>query len=335
MIKKRIEWIDALRAVAMLIVMMWHISADCQNQWIYSLCTAPVMIPLFFAITGYIFNDCQGNQKEFLCKLSKYLVYPWLALAFLKGAVNATLRGSFDYLTEYIGNLFTGDNLWYFPCCIIAEIIFFYSLKKCKDSRMIIIQSLFLSVIGVLLSEFKMFNYLNISTAFISQFFIVLGYSLRDYDFRANKKEVVSCSVLYASFVIILAINLLPPPIACYGVIPMDVHRNYFYFAPMCTILIILGTFSIFGVSQFCSRFNKLLLFIGQNTIVFYVFHYDTLLPFNLIMQKLDLRVQSSWGYALAQLAWSIICCSLIAILFNKYMPQMVGKRKHNSINKS
>lgn len=212
MTKRRIEWIDALRAVAMLIVMMWHISADCQNQWVYSLCTAPVMIPLFFAITGYIFNDCNGDQKEFICKISKYLILPWLALAILKGAVNATLRGSFDYLCEYIGNLFTGDNLWYFPCCIIAEIIFFYSLKNCNDSRLIIIQSLVLSLIGILLSKFIMFNCLNISTAFICQFFIVFGYSLRNYDFRVNKKVVVISSVLYIGLVVILSTNLLPPP---------------------------------------------------------------------------------------------------------------------------
>lgn len=213
MTNKRIEWIDALRAVAMIIVMMWHISANCKNQWIYSLCTAPVMIPLFFAITGYIFNDCKGIQKDFFSKLFKYLVFPWLALALLKGGVNATLRGSLDYLTEYISNLFTGDNLWYFPCCIIAEILFFYTLKFCKDSRFVILQSLVLTMIGVILSEFKVFDNLNISTAFISQFFMVLGFSLRDFKLQCHKNIIVGSSIFYACLIVILVINLLPPPL--------------------------------------------------------------------------------------------------------------------------
>lgn len=52
----RKEWIDGLRALAMLIVMTWHISNGINSQWLFSLITAPIMIPLFFSITGYVFN---------------------------------------------------------------------------------------------------------------------------------------------------------------------------------------------------------------------------------------------------------------------------------------
>ena len=67
----RKEWIDGLRALAMLIVMTWHISNGINSQWLFSLITAPIMIPLFFSITGYVFNDCEGNQKLFYTKLHK------------------------------------------------------------------------------------------------------------------------------------------------------------------------------------------------------------------------------------------------------------------------
>lgn len=93
----RKEWIDGLRALAMLIVMTWHISNGINSQWLFSLITAPIMIPLFFSITGYVFNDCEGNQKLFYTKLFKYLVFPWLCLAFLKGSINALINRSFEY----------------------------------------------------------------------------------------------------------------------------------------------------------------------------------------------------------------------------------------------
>lgn len=58
-----------------------------------------------FSITGYVFNDCEGNQKLFYTKLFKYLVFPWLCLAFLKGSINALINRSFEYFLEYSSNL--------------------------------------------------------------------------------------------------------------------------------------------------------------------------------------------------------------------------------------
>lgn len=102
----RKEWIDGLRALAMLIVMTWHISNGINSQWLFSLITAPIMIPLFFSITGYVFNDCEGNQKLFYTKLFKYLVFPWLCLAFLKGSINALINRSFEYFRIFIKSFY-------------------------------------------------------------------------------------------------------------------------------------------------------------------------------------------------------------------------------------
>ena len=181
----RKEWIDGLRALAMLIVMTWHISNGINSQWLFSLITAPIMIPLFFSITGYVFNDCEGNQKLFYTKLFKYLVFPWLCLAFLKGSINALINRSFEYFLEYSSNLFTGSNLWYFPCCIIAEILFFYNLKLSKKSlKLISIYSIILLMIGFILKDYSFFDNLNISTAFICQLFLLIGLLIKNVDIK-------------------------------------------------------------------------------------------------------------------------------------------------------
>ena len=228
----RKEWIDGLRALAMLIVMTWHISNGINSQWLFSLITAPIMIPLFFSITGYVFNDCEGNQKLFYTKLFKYLVFLWLCLAFLKGSINALINRSFEYFLEYSSNLFTGSNLWYFPCCIIAEILFFYNLKLSKKSlKLISIYSIILLMIGFILKDYSFFDNLNISTAFICQLFLLIGLLIKNVDI---KKTSSVCTLFYISIMLTTILNILPLPISCYGIIPMDVHKNFFFSIPMC-----------------------------------------------------------------------------------------------------
>lgn len=52
--KKRIEWIDALRALAMVLVIYGHQVPDLTGFFVF---TSPIIITLFFAITGYVFNE--------------------------------------------------------------------------------------------------------------------------------------------------------------------------------------------------------------------------------------------------------------------------------------
>ena len=190
---KRKVWIDCLRAIAMLIVMIWHFSNNVGGQWIYSILTAPIMIPLFFAISGYVFNDCDGDCRLFFKKLFFHLVLPWLLLATIKGGCIAIIRHSISYYIEFLGNLFTGDNLWYFPCCIIAEILHFYVLKLSNgDILKVVLLSLALVVLGFTISTYDISHNLNFSTAFICQFFLLLGHLARTVEKRRLNSKVIN-----------------------------------------------------------------------------------------------------------------------------------------------
>ena len=80
----------------------------------------------------------------------------------------------------------------------------------------------------------------------------------------------------------------------------------------MCFLLIITGNLAIVHVFKHIIHFPSIISFIGQNAIVFYIFHYDTLRPFDIILSKL---------------IYSILVCSCIALVFNKFLLQLVGKR--------
>lgn len=59
---KRKIWVDLLRGFAMLLVIMGHIA---KTESIFFLLTSPFKMPLFFAITGYVFNDRGETPKSF------------------------------------------------------------------------------------------------------------------------------------------------------------------------------------------------------------------------------------------------------------------------------
>jgi len=61
-IKRRQPWLDFLRGFAMLLVIWGHIA---KTERMFYVFTGPFKMPLFFAITGYVFNDGGGNGSDF------------------------------------------------------------------------------------------------------------------------------------------------------------------------------------------------------------------------------------------------------------------------------
>ena len=83
MSKANRPWIDALRALAMFLVMVGHASYGVSPYFAW---TSPVKIPLFFAISGFLFHaDGYDSFASFLISKAKRLLIPYVAL----GALNS------------------------------------------------------------------------------------------------------------------------------------------------------------------------------------------------------------------------------------------------------
>jgi fucose 4-O-acetylase-like acetyltransferase len=75
----RIEWLDALRAFAILLVFIGHKTASVYlEQVIYSF-----HIPLFFFISGFVFDQSKYSKfKTIFAKKSQTLLLPYFVFAF-------------------------------------------------------------------------------------------------------------------------------------------------------------------------------------------------------------------------------------------------------------
>ena len=78
--KNREDWIDALRALAMIFVIYGHLLKKTELSYIYYVFTSPIKLPLFLSISGYLFKEIKDFQT-FFYKVFRGLVIPWIVLS--------------------------------------------------------------------------------------------------------------------------------------------------------------------------------------------------------------------------------------------------------------
>jgi fucose 4-O-acetylase-like acetyltransferase len=74
----------------------------------YFVFTSPIKVPLFFAITGFVFNNCK-EEKTFYYKLFRQIIIPWLFFGLVPYIAAAPLKG-FDYLKDMVIAVLSGKK---------------------------------------------------------------------------------------------------------------------------------------------------------------------------------------------------------------------------------
>lgn len=324
--KNRIDWLDALKATALIFVIFGHILLKGAPFFVL---TSPVKVPLFFAVSGYLFSIKDGKFKPFLLRLFKTRAVPWFILSFvaIKVIYSVALK-QFDAASEYLYVFASGIQLWYMPCCIIAEIILFFIIKYSPHFSVTALIMLILSAVGYLMAINGIGDFAKINTALIAQFFMLIGLVIRKIN--DSKKEIPKLAVLLmtAVYTVMAAVSFI-----CYPGKTFSVSENKYYSVFVCGALIICGITLMFYFAPKL-KYPKFFLYIGRNTLVIYIMHAYFL---NAADKVFDMLGFSESRVLRAVIGTAVICaiCALIAFLINKYLPFIVGaKRKGKSNNK-
>ncbi len=301
-------WLDALRGVAMIFVVFGH---SCHAWPYYFAVTSPIKMPLFFAISAYLFKPRGGNQKEFYKSLFQKIVVPWVVL------------GMFPYVhpVERFGRLISGEIHWFMPCLIITEILWFYIHKFSKNDKQIVILGVIASALGFAMHYAHILRFAMIDTAFVVQIFFVMGYLIR-------KREDVLCEGWKRKLpILILAYFLIEW--FCTEYIWLDVHVNLYRNIPLCMLLIAIGCVALFMMFRMLNVAPKWLVFVGQNTLLIYMLHTFGFLIYNVGMKVLNLNVDIPAPLeGLIKTAISVTACCVLALFVNRYIPEIAGKKR-------
>ncbi len=324
---KRIEWIDALKATALIFVVFGHILLKGSTFFVI---TSPVKIPLFFAVSGYLFSIKSGKFKLFILRLLKTRAVPWFVLSFVVVKVIYSIATrQFDAALNHLYVFASGIQLWYIPCCIIAEIILFFIIKYSPNFSVTALIMLTLSATGYLMAINGIGDFAKVNTAFISQSFLLIGLVMRKIS--DSKKEIPKWAALLmaAVYAVMVAVSFI-----CYTGKTLSVSYNDYYSVFVCGVLIACGVPLMFYIAPKL-KYPKFFLYIGRNTLVIYIMHGYFLGAAEKIFgmfEIFDSRILR------AVIGTPVICaiCALIAFLINKYLPFIVGaKRKEElQINK-
>lgn len=321
----RLEWIDALRGLAMLLVIWGHIA---RTEHLFFLLTSPFKMPLFFAIMGYVFNDRKGDTIAFFKNLLMRIIVPWLILSLIWLKIGyAILGGNPERIPRLIYDLFSGESFWFMPCCVICEVITFFLRKFVKEIKLQYLVMAVLAVIGLIMSRYGIGDFAMINVALISQIYMLFGYWFKNCELtirnRMGTKQILAVSGLYAALIVFSAIAF-PGKV-------MNVHTSRYYSYPLCFFLVFASLLVLFTAVPAIKRFSKWLLFVGQNTLVFYILHVYA----RLAIQK----AFSVIGYPLSQgffdylIRFILVCVmmTIAAMVINRYLPFAAGKKSRKT----
>lgn len=276
---ERLDWIDALRSIGILFVVLGHTGRLNLPLMDY---VHPFHVPLFFFISGVFFK----KYKALIPFLSFFkvrafrLLVPYLSVSLFSYILwILAFRKLKDDSFSFIGSLIEiaagrpGINvaLWFFVCLFLVQIVFYF-IAKLKSQQAILI-SILLSLLigyGINLPEFPIRNlFWNIKLVPVAVSFYGIGYLCQSYFLSLSKLDHSKRAVLtIISFVLYVTFCNINENVEFYS----GTYGNYLYFY----IAALSGIFFWALVAQYIHSYEALgnaFAAVGRNTLVIFSAH--------------------------------------------------------------
>ena len=274
--KERIEYIDQLKGLDILFMVVGHVmqmSLDTNDTPLNKFYTSFHM-PIFMFLSGlFVYNKFKKwNIEEFITFIKSK--FRRIMLPFI------TIGGIYTYL--FLGDLvplITGSfyGYWFLPSlfmCMVVDVTVSYILKKIKSNTSFIIDlmiRLFIWVILILI-YYTLFKQSYFRGFLYHYLFFLLGTFFTKYDFIKN--FIVNNNIVYS-----LAIILY--------IITFSVEYNFSFGFNILGFFSIIILMNLFYNKVFV--LNYYFTILGKNSLEIYVFHrffIPSLLPFNCILKN-------------------------------------------------
>lgn len=324
MIKSRIKYIDTVKGIGILLVVIGHhLRIVSVFDWIYSF-----HMPLFFIVSGYVYVPKDNDFKDFVRRKARTLLWPYFTFSIISILwslfVKYVLHGEVDLFNNVVLSLSTYGNgpIWFLTSLFWAVILFEVGIRWNK----IVQFSVILSIIGIIISVFlKGYSELYlpvqyalryVGRAFIGESFLAIGFYL-------NRLVVKSSKILELSMIGILgAISLLAFRFNSVDLVRCMIGNPFLYY-----LLALSGSlFLILVYKNTRIQDSVILNFLGKNSLTIMAIH--TLYPIEIAyliigvsgLYRLGWEAFISGVAILLELPVEIISIMLI----NRYFPYII-----------
>lgn len=123
---ERVEWLDLLGGLAMVMVFAQHAMVPIITRVILAF-----HMPLFFWVSGYVSSIKKSRTfSDFVKKRFRQLIIPWVfwvTVDYLVTAVVNLSQGTTNFgelLYRYAVDLFYASDLWFLPCMFVSDCVY-------------------------------------------------------------------------------------------------------------------------------------------------------------------------------------------------------------------
>lgn len=280
--KNRKRWVDIYKAILIILVVAGHSNITCYNVifWFH--------MPLFFGISGYLFNEKTGGTVVVLKSKAKRLLVPWLTYFFVLDIIPMIVweRVSiYKLLTRCAMFLWSGKMCvgvyWYSPTLLITMVLFVF-LRKIEESKQVwlllvcylvsVAESIFLIPADnakiPLLLRFPW----NLDVCLLSIVYFAIGFYFKKVEIKIQKNTRFMLSIA-SIIVVVICIILMNVNIFTY-----DMNMKYSQYKNWMMPLILPLAFGILirQLSRWLdeiSYINRLLQICGEASMVIMYIH--------------------------------------------------------------
>lgn len=306
----RILWVDALKGIGIILVILGHIYSiyNKVNIWIYSF-----HMPLFFFISGYLsLNSLKSNKsnKEYLIKKIKTLLIPFIIFEIILYVYWLLIERNF--------RSFDIGPSWFIITIFFVSNIIYISRRKISQNNLFYIYFVMIFAIIIIIKE--MFPQIN-NTVFIWGLRILIGMIWYLTGIKVKlllektkiKKIINTTGKRWGIFILTLIISIYTSlkngPVGVFSC----VMNNYFlyYIAGITGVIsCFIGTYCLF-------KNNEKITWLGKYSLIILATHE----PIKRVLMKIFDIVFSRYGYTFkifdnSIIAGFILCLVLIFVEF-------------------
>ena len=292
--KKRIVWIDQLKGIAFIFVIIGHLSINnVFKSWIYSF-----HMPLFFFATGMTLNIekvFKTSFKDYFLTHAKRMLIPYFWMQMLSFCLREAIviirqKGEVPVL-QYLLGILAGNNniigspsnpLYYVLVLFLAEIALWAIIKICGANKTAIsLVGIFLLPVGLILTKRDMIWHINCVPAAV--FFILIGTHMMSL-YKAHREKLEKMNIVKYG---VITLALFSFGFICWKYNGrFSLHGNYYGKDFLIATLAAVTTSTAIAFCVMKLPQTKLFTFVGQNTLFYMGIHKPLLLVFETLFPK-------------------------------------------------
>ena len=346
--KDNIAFVDIAKTIGIFLVVFAHLTIP--EMW-YKLINSFHM-PLFFFISGYLFNQSRYTFKSLLKKKFSVLIVPYFFFAILSflfwyfiesnfKSDEKTTSTTFNYLigipyaTPDKDYLDYNLPIWFLPCLFVLEVIYFSIVKWVLKWWQLVI-TIFLFIIGLFINNSLSFRLpWGLDVALCSLIFFQIGNFTRGFKF--SKKQIIRKTKFFRMILgLILSLiffysgylNSMDNSVIIYL---CRFHNIILFFITAISgiALTLLMSESLGGIK--CTQFQNVFHFFGKNTLIILCLHILVISVIKgIFLYTLNIELDFYYDSVLKNLFMTVFvfaCLIPIIIFFNKYLSVVLGSK--------